>query len=35
MCEVITARAQSASPARIATTISTWWARLRRSDGPS
>ena len=32
MCAVMTARAHVASPARRAATISTWWARLRRSD---
>jgi hypothetical protein len=35
MCEVMTARAHSGSPARRAATISLWWARLRRSDASS
>ena len=33
MCAVMTAAAQSGSPARKASTISAWWARLRRRAG--
>ncbi len=35
MCAVITASAQVGSAARIASTISTWCARLRRNERSS